>query len=393
MRILKRILKLGAGLIGVVLCFLLLFVATNFTLVKNLPSAMDGSSDAMYIANQKPLQRVIGSGDDSLKLNLAGDGAFVESHKEWSDTGGKSLLIWHKGKLIYEAYAEGISADQRSKSFSMHKSILGLIAATMEADGIIDLDDPVAKYVDAYARHGRENLSIRNMLQHETGLERYSFNPPSLDMLNLLLSDKVEKTAIKAEIVPGEIVFDYSNLGYQVAGAAIRSALLQNRSQTYRQYLSERFWKPVGATDAYLWSETRNGAPRFYAGMQATPRDWLKVGVMLAQNDGSIIPQSAIETVLTPAALNAGYGLGIWLGVPEDGSREYGPSTEITVQSAEPFIVSDTVFFDGFGGQRVYISQKEQLVIVRIGEVLMDWDDTALPNEVATGLGLNKSPN
>ena len=66
--------------------------------------------------------------------------------------------------------------------------------------------------------------------------------------------------------------------------------------------------------------------------------------------------------------------------------REYGPSTNLTVPSADPFIVGDTVFFDGFGGQRVYISKSEKLVIVRIGDVRFDWDDTALPNRAAQAL-------
>ena len=51
-------------------------------------------------------------------------------------------------------------------------------------------------------------------------------------------------------------------------------------------------------------------------------------------------------------------------------------------------ILQDTAFFDGFGGQRVYMSQSAELVIVRIGDVRFDWDDTALPNLAAKALGL-----
>lgn len=367
-----------------------IFVATNFTLVKNFPSAQDGGSDAMYIKNQKPLQLVKGKNLNNLSIKLASVDKFNAANEKWAQTGGKTLLVWHKGELIYEVYADGVLPTDRSRSFSMHKSVLGLIAATMEADGIVDLDDPVSKYVEVYKKGGRETLTIRNMLQHETGLERYAFTPPSLDTLNMLLSDKVEKTALKAEIAT-DVVFDYSNIGYQVAGAALRSALKQKTSKSYAEYLSDRLWRPMGGQDAFLWSETPDGAPRFYAGLQASPRDWLKLGIVIAQNSGDIIPQSAIDTLLTPMPSNAGYGLGVWLGSSEDGLREYGPSTKLKVPSAEPFILSDTVFFDGFGGQRVYISQAEQLVIVRIGDVRFDWDDTALPNLVATALGIKKT--
>ena len=387
----RRVLKLSAGLLCILLVVAGVLIALNFTLLKNLPSAQDGAIDAMYIANQKPLQSVQGREGKTLNVKPASDNKFNAAHENWEQTGGKALLIWHKGELVYEAYADGVSAQSRSKSFSMHKSILGLVAATMEADGIIDLDDPVSNYVDAYKKGGREALTIRDMLVHKSGLERYSFTPPSLDTLNMLLSDKVEKTALKAAMVSQDPVFDYSNINYQVAGAAMRAALQQKISQTYAQYLSERIWQPVGADDAYIWSETPDGAPRFYAGLQASPRDWLKIGIMIAENDGSVVPQAAINQTLQPSEINAAYGLGIWLGAPHDGLREYGPSTAMKVPSTMPFTISDTVFFDGFGGQRVYISQEEELVIVRIGDVRFDWDDTALPNLVAAGLGMNPS--
>ena len=387
----KRILKICASLIGALILLLAILIATNLTLVRNLPSSQDGGLDAMYIQNQKPLQIVKGQEGNDLSVNFAPEETFNAVRDNWERTGGKALLVWHKGELVYETYADGISATNRSKSYSMHKSILGLVAATMEADSLIDLDDPVSKYVDAYKKGGRENLTIRNMLQHEAGLERYSFTPPSLDTLNMLLSDKVEKTALKAELVSDELAFDYSNISYQVAGAAIRSALAQKKNQTYAQYLSERLWKPAGANDAYIWSETPEGSPRFYAGLQAAPRDWLNIGIIIAQNSGDVLPRSAVDTVLTSSATNAGYGLGVWLGSPDDGFREYGPSTAMKVPSAAPFTLADTVFFDGFGGQRVYISQDAQLVVVRIGDVRFDWDDTALPNLIVEALGLGAS--
>lgn len=389
--IFKRILKVSGGLIGVVLVVAAIFVAANFTLFKNLPNSQDGGFDAMYIKNQTPLQLIKGAKGDGLNVKLMSQSHFNPAYENWRQTGGKALLVWHKGNLIYETYADGVSPSDRSKSFSMHKSILGLVAATMEADGLIDLDAPISQYVKAYKKGDREALTIRDMLVHKSGLERYSFTPPSLDTLNLMLSDKVEKSALKAKMVSKDPVFDYSNINYQVAGAAIRYVLQEKTSQTYAQYLSERIWQPIGAHDAYLWAETPTGAPRFYAGLQATPRDWLKIGIMIAQNNGDVIPQSVITTVLTPSEVNEGYGLGIWLGAPKDGQREYGPSTAMAVPSAVPFTASDTVFFDGFGGQRVYVSQDEQLVIVRIGDVKFNWDDTALPNLITDALKIKAS--
>jgi len=382
----------GVG-VSLLILAVAVFVLFNWTLLKNLPSSQDGFADAMYLENQKPLQLIAGVKDLRTLNRNVDETAFVEVHKNWEETGGKALLVWQNGEVLYEAYADGVSSKDRSKSFSMHKSILGLVAATMEADGFLDLDDPVSQYVDAYKKGGRETLTIRDMLQHKSGLERYPFSPPSFDALNMLLSDKVEKTAIKAKRVDDVPVFDYSNINYQVAGAAMRQALGEQTSFNYAKYLSSRIWAPAGAGDAFLWSETEEGAPRFYAGLQATARDWLKIGIVISENKGDIIPRSAIKAFLEPSSLNKDYGLGIWLGSPDDGMREYGPSTALTVPSSAPFNLEDTVFFDGFGGQRVYISQSANLVIVRTGDVRFDWDDTALPNLVVEALSLSEGSN
>jgi len=44
------------------------------------------------------------------------------------------------------------------------------------------------------------------------------------------------------------------------------------------------------------------------------------------------------------------------------------------------------VFLDGAGGQRVYVIPSAELVIVRIGKSVMDWDDAILPNALLRGM-------
>ena len=100
-KILKRVLKIFGGLLAVVCFAAILFVAFNFTLLKNLPSAQDGGADAMYIANQKPLQKVRGDSGRELQLNRRADINFNKAHENWAKTGGKSLLVWYNGQLIY----------------------------------------------------------------------------------------------------------------------------------------------------------------------------------------------------------------------------------------------------------------------------------------------------
>ena len=50
------------------------------------------------------------------------------------------------------------------------------------------------------------------------------------------------------------------------------------------------------------------------------------------------------------------------------------------------FAAPDVIYFDGFGGQRVYIVPSRQLVIVHTGPMRQDWDDAILPNMIIRAL-------
>lgn len=60
--------------------------------------------------------------------------------------------------------------------------------------------------------------------------------------------------------------------------------------------------------------------------------------------------------------------------------------SEFAVTASEPFSAPDLAYFDGFGGQRVYINRGLDLVIVRTGNARMDWDDAKLPNLTISAL-------
>ena len=77
----KTFLKIFGALIGLLFLLVVFFVFTNWTLVKNFPTAQDGFADAMYIENQKPLQLIGGTETETLNLNLKDKDVFSETHK------------------------------------------------------------------------------------------------------------------------------------------------------------------------------------------------------------------------------------------------------------------------------------------------------------------------
>ena len=58
----------------------------------------------------------------------------------------------------------------------------------------------------------------------------------------------------------------------------------------------------------------------------------------------------------------------------------------MTATHSAPYLAKDVVFFDGFGGQRVYIVPSAKVVIARIGETDMRFDDAPLVNLALAGM-------
>ena len=124
--------------------------------------------------------------------------------------------------------------------------------------------------------------------------------------------------------------------------------------------------------------------------LEATARSWLQLG-LLHLNEGriaghQIVPAAWIAATATPSEHNANYGYFTWLGTEHSEYRYYNRKTSTRVLHSEPFAAPDVRYFDGFGGQRVYIVPSRQLVIVRAGDISPGWDDAYLPNVIIRGL-------
>jgi CubicO group peptidase (beta-lactamase class C family) len=296
---------------------------------------------------------------------------------------GHALLVWQGGKLRYEQYGDGLSEDTRFETFSMHKSILGLVYGAALRDGIIhSLDDKAGDYLVEWKTDPRGAITIRQLLTMETGL-------------GLGHADNQAAVALaQPQDVPPGFRFEYNNADPEIAGVILDRALRRAGKGDYAAYLSTVLLKPLGAGDAHLWLDHKGGEPRFYAFCQMRARDWLRVGIMIAHQGKfgavQVLPADWIKTLTRPSVLNPNYGILTWIGSPWNALRPYGPRTPLKVIHSAPYLAPDLVFFDGFGGQRVYIVPSLDLVIVRIGEPSLTFDDSVLPNTIIAGLKAEK---
>lgn len=307
-----------------------------------------------------------------------------------------ALVVWQGGAVQYEYYLPGFKPEDRTDPASMHKSVIALAVGQAVADGFIkSIDDPVANYVSEWANDDRKVITIRNLLQMASGLARQPFSPtPSGHFLSLNLGFEIRDLtlSIKAEEPPGK-VFAYYNFNPQMLGILIERVT----GKRYAQYLSERLWGKLGARDAYVFLDHEGGLARTYCCIQAAAEDWVRVGLLHLNKgrvgDEQIVSEDWMRQVTTPSPTNPNYGFLTWLGTTYEPIRSYGKGVGSGVPHSAPFVAPDVIYFDGAGGQRVYVIPSKGMVIVRTGKGGVDvktgnflWDDAIIPNALVRGI-------
>jgi SSS family transporter len=176
---------------------------------------------------------------------------------------GAVVVIGHNGKVVFEhAYgnrklagepgvngelaAEPMTEDTIFDMASLTKC-LATATAIMQLYELhkLDFDDPVAKYIPEFAANGKQNVTIRELLTHYSGL------PPDVDLKDpwgLAAPDKAEglRRAFASQLVttPGTH-FEYSDINYITLGALVEKL----SGETLDAYARKHIFQPLGMMD------------------------------------------------------------------------------------------------------------------------------------------------
>ena len=300
-----------------------------------------------------------------------------------------SLIVSHRGVIQLERYWKGEGADQVVYSFSMHKSIVALLLGIAIDEGhITGIDEPLATYLPEWRGDPRERITLRHALHMNSGLEPMSFpvNPFSKHVKRQVGTD-LAGTALSFRLQdePGR-VFNYNGVNPTLLVMVLERAT----GQRYAAYLSAKLWQPLGNEDASVWLDYPSGLARGATSLYAKPMDWLRIGHMLLNkgraNGRQVISADWLAQMTTPSPTNPRYGLLTWIGTDYVEERTLEAFKGFAAVAETPFDAGDIIYFDGLGGQRVYVVPSAQLVIVRTGVLAWEWDDTRLPNLVLAGI-------
>ena len=275
-----------------------------------------------------------------------------------------SLLIVRNGYLAYEEYFRGKDSADLVQIYSCTKSVVSaLMGIAINKGSIGGVDDRLFDYLDGYTLFPsgtddslhRENLTVEHLLTMTAGFSWEEWDIPYGQSTNsytrMVNSDNWIQYTLNQPVVhsPGT-TFEY-NTGL----SGLMAVILRNSTgQRVDHYARDKLFHYIGI-DTCIWRLSPMGVHMTGNGLELRPRDMAKFGWLYAQNgvwEGrTVVPSSWIQESFqqhTTFPNGLAYGYQRWMA-------------PITDSQGNPIHIPYAL---GWGGQFIFVSQENNLVIV-----------------------------
>ena len=268
----------------------------------------------------------------------------------------KSFLVIKNDSIVFEKYYDGHMQNDISNSFSVAKSIVTSMMGKAIMEGKIKgLDQPVSDFFEEYKDGIAAELTVGDLASMSSGMK---WNEKYYSVINITsesyFTNDLRSVILRQEIEnkPGHS-FRYSSGDTQLLAMVIEKATGTNISD----YLTEKFWEPMGAERSALWQidSEEYGMEKAYCCIAATARDFARFGKLYINKgqwgEREILDSSFVELSLKPVFDDSPfYGYGWWL-------YEYNGKRVFTM--------------NGHRGQFVISFPDDNIIIVRQGDYNM----------------------
>ncbi len=266
------------------------------------------------------IEHTVSQFDSTLNANL-----------KQSGTVGAALVITYKGKVaLLKCFGvrkagenNPVNENTVFRLASVSKSVTGILAGILDDENIIDLDDPVSKYLpnlELKNQKSTRELKVRHLLSHTSGLIPHTYD--------LMVEDKVPLNKIIERLDEVDITAPPGQLyGYQNVLYSIYDPITEVKThKSFQQVMQEKVFNPLGMNDASLnFEDFKNNdnkafphynrgnnrfSPmrlndRYYntapaAGVNASIADLGHFLIALTDENSKVVSDNVRETVFTP---------------------------------------------------------------------------------------------
>jgi uncharacterized protein YbbC (DUF1343 family)/CubicO group peptidase (beta-lactamase class C family) len=243
---------------------------------------------------------------------------------------GAVLVVGHDGRVIYrKAYGaraleprrEVMTLDTIFDVASLTKVIVTSTAVMQLVEkGKVRLNDPVAKYLPEFAQNGKDDITVRQLLTHYSGLE------PDLDLKTAWAGKQTAYAMAWAEtpVDPPGSKFSYSDVNFIVLGEIVERVSGETLDEyasrhifvplkmEHTRYVPPPTWKSKIAPTQYDENEhmlrgvvhdptaRRMGGVAGHAGLFSTADDLAKLAQALLNGGDGILSALSVEKMTRP---------------------------------------------------------------------------------------------
>lgn len=286
------------------------------------------------------------------------------------------LLVIKDGKAVFERYAGTLTAERTHLLWSVSKTITGLTAASVAADGLIDLEKTVGDYVPQLANSGWGPDTLRDVLDMRDGSqwnEDYAAADSTVRRQDcsdgLLTGPDCAGVDVTGNYIflpaVGRMPARQGSFVYKSGTTDVMAWVLEAATgQRFADLVSQRIWQRIGAEqDAGITVDT-GGFTLASGGMHATLRDVARIGQLMLNSgksgDAQVIPKVWLQDIFSRDGARS------WPYLATPGTHPYYRSFVWGLGDGR-----GSVQARGVHGQVIHVAPESGVVIV----MLSSWPD------------------
>ncbi|MFE3455187.1 serine hydrolase domain-containing protein [Nonomuraea sp. NPDC059194] len=173
--------------------------------------------------------------------------AFAEAVAEQDGQVGSQLTAYAHGRQVVDLWAGNeVSGDTLTGVYSSTKGAATLVAALLVQEGVLDLDEPVARHWPEFAAAGKDTITLRDVLTHRSGV---------IGVDGGLTAAELADDAVIARRLAAQRPYWRPGSAYGYGGfvtfAVVNEVIRRVTGQSLQQVYEERIRTPYGL-DLYL---------------------------------------------------------------------------------------------------------------------------------------------